>query len=148
MQALLLNSADKIRDRDRLSDREVRDVHGRTWLESDAFANGAHPLSRHLGAGHLNATAAWHNLRRPAHPRPRARRGLVHRDPIPNPPRLHPPPRSRSLQRHPHLAAAGRFGGWQRQRSIRPRRILRGAPRAPPRPRTPRRRRSPHCPLR
>ncbi|HAN46244.1 MAG TPA: peptidase S8 and S53 subtilisin kexin sedolisin, partial [Cyanobacteria bacterium UBA8156] len=62
MQALLLNSADKIRDRDRHSQREIRDFHERTWLESDAFWQGEYPLSRHLGAGHLNAYAAWHNL--------------------------------------------------------------------------------------
>ncbi|MFQ3680008.1 MAG: S8 family serine peptidase [Pseudanabaenaceae cyanobacterium] len=68
LQALLLNSADKMRDRDRLSYREVRDFHERTWLESDAFRQGEYPFSRHLGAGHLNGTAAWHNLAAGPHP--------------------------------------------------------------------------------
>lgn len=63
MKAVLLNSADKLRDRGdglRLGmSRDVWTEDAKTWLESDAYDNVAIPLDAQLGTGQLNAYRAY-----------------------------------------------------------------------------------------
>ncbi|WP_448564727.1 S8 family serine peptidase [Trichothermofontia sp.] len=66
MRAVLLNSADKIRDQGdglRLGmTRTLLARNRRTWLESDAYRDRAIPLDAELGAGQLNAFRAYQQL--------------------------------------------------------------------------------------
>ncbi|NJL85097.1 MAG: S8 family serine peptidase [Leptolyngbyaceae cyanobacterium SM1_1_3] len=59
MKAVLLNSADKIKDQgDGLllgMTRTLIDENNKTWLDSDAYSDPAIPLHADLGTGHLNA---------------------------------------------------------------------------------------------
>ncbi len=63
MKAVLLNSADKIADRGDGKHlgmaKTIVDVRGNTWLDTEAYRQQAIPLSRHLGAGQLNAWRAF-----------------------------------------------------------------------------------------
>lgn len=63
MKAVVLNSADKIKDRgDGLHlgmSRTVLDKANRSWLESDSIRNPALPLNMQMGAGQLNAFRAY-----------------------------------------------------------------------------------------
>jgi hypothetical protein len=63
MKAILLNSADKIRDRgDGLllgMERTTLSEKNLTWLESDAFNNPRIPLDIQMGTGHLNVFRAY-----------------------------------------------------------------------------------------
>ncbi len=63
MRAVLLNSADKIRDQGdglRLGmTRTLLARNRRTWLESDAYRDRAIPLDAELGTGQLNAFRAY-----------------------------------------------------------------------------------------
>lgn len=63
MKAVLLNSADKIKDSGdglRLGmSRTLMDESNRSWLESDAYSDRKIPLHRELGTGHLNAYRAY-----------------------------------------------------------------------------------------
>ena len=66
MKAVLLNSADKIKDNGdglRLGmTRTLLDNAGQSWLESDAYQNPKIPLHKDLGTGHLNAYRAYQQL--------------------------------------------------------------------------------------
>jgi len=66
MKAVLLNSADKLKDSGdglRLGmTRTLLDTKNQTWVESDAYQNRAIPLHRELGTGHLNAYRAYQQL--------------------------------------------------------------------------------------
>lgn len=63
MKAVLLNSADKIKDSGdglRLGmSRTIRDKDSRDWLASDAYQDPAIPLHAQMGTGHLNAFRAY-----------------------------------------------------------------------------------------
>lgn len=63
MKAVLLNSADKIRDEGnglRLGmTRTIIDKNSENWLESEAYKNPKRPLHNQLGSGHLNAFRAY-----------------------------------------------------------------------------------------
>ncbi|MBE9170180.1 S8 family serine peptidase [Pleurocapsales cyanobacterium LEGE 06147] len=63
MKAILLNSADKIRDRgDGLllgMERTVLSKKNQIWLVSDAYKNPRIPLDIQMGTGHLNAFRAY-----------------------------------------------------------------------------------------
>jgi len=63
IKAVLINSADKIQD---LGDgkilgmsKTILDMVGKTWIDTEAYANREIPLSRTLGAGQLNAYRAF-----------------------------------------------------------------------------------------
>lgn len=63
MKAVLMNSADKIKD---IGDglnlgmaRTTLNIHNRTWLESDAYRDVNIPLDAQMGTGHLNAYRAY-----------------------------------------------------------------------------------------
>ncbi|MGG6238845.1 S8 family serine peptidase [Nodosilinea sp. AN01ver1] len=66
MKAVLLNSADKIKDSGdglRLGmTRTLLDNAGQSWLESDAYQDPKIPLHKDLGTGHLNAYRAYQQL--------------------------------------------------------------------------------------
>lgn len=66
MRAVLLNSAEKIRDQGdglRLGmTRTLLARNRRTWLESDAYRDRSIPLDAELGAGQLNAFRAYQQL--------------------------------------------------------------------------------------
>lgn len=66
MKAVLLNSADKIKDSGdglRLGmSRTLLDDSNRSWLESDAYRDPKIPLHSDLGTGHLNAYRAYQQL--------------------------------------------------------------------------------------
>ncbi|MGB3137621.1 MAG: S8 family serine peptidase [Nodosilinea sp.] len=66
MKAVLLNSADKIKDSGdglRLGmTRTLLDNASRSWLESDAYQDPKIPLHKDLGTGHLNAYRAYQQL--------------------------------------------------------------------------------------
>lgn len=63
MKAVLLNSADKLKDQGdgrRLGmTRTVVNRSNQTWLDSDAYINPKIPLDIEMGAGHLNAFRAY-----------------------------------------------------------------------------------------
>jgi len=63
MKAVLLNSADKVRDRGdgliQSMTRTVGDRQGGNWLTSDAYNDRAVPFHRDMGTGHLNAFRAY-----------------------------------------------------------------------------------------
>jgi len=63
IKAVLINSADKIQDRGDGKllgmSKTILDTFGKTWLDTEAYANRAIPLSRSLGAGQLNAHRAF-----------------------------------------------------------------------------------------
>ncbi|MEI6426820.1 MAG: S8 family serine peptidase [Pseudanabaena sp. ELA607] len=64
IKAVLMNSADKIKDQGdgkRLGmTRTLIDPYERNWLDTEVYTDKkiSHPLSRHFGAGHLNASRA------------------------------------------------------------------------------------------
>ena len=66
MKAVVLNSADKVKDSGdglRLGmTRTLLDNAGRSWLESDAYRDPQIPLHKDLGTGHLNAYRAYQQL--------------------------------------------------------------------------------------
>ncbi|WP_017301843.1 S8 family serine peptidase [Nodosilinea nodulosa] len=66
MKAVLLNSADKIKDSGdglRLGmSRTLLDNASHSWLESDAYRDPKIPLNKDLGTGHLNAYRAYEQL--------------------------------------------------------------------------------------
>ena len=66
MKAVLLNSADKLKDSGdglRLGmTRTLVDSGNRSWLESDAYRDRTLPLHKDLGTGHLNAYRAYQQL--------------------------------------------------------------------------------------
>ncbi|MFM7364640.1 MAG: S8 family serine peptidase [Cuspidothrix sp.] len=66
MKAILLNSADKIKDSGdslRLGmTRTLIDKKNQDWLASDAYKNRKIPLDAQMGAGHLNAFRAYQQL--------------------------------------------------------------------------------------
>jgi hypothetical protein len=66
MKAVLLNSADKLKDSGdglRLGmTRTLTDNNNRSWLESDAYRDPKIPLHSDLGTGHLNAYRAYQQL--------------------------------------------------------------------------------------
>ncbi len=63
MKAVLLNSADKMKDpgdgRYLGMSKDIWTEQKRNWLESDAFDNPREPLDAQLGTGQLNAFRAW-----------------------------------------------------------------------------------------
>ena len=63
MKAVLLNSAEKIKDKGDGSylrmTRTLIDKQNRNWLESDAYKNENIPLNSQMGVGHLNAFRAF-----------------------------------------------------------------------------------------
>ena len=63
IKAVLLNSADKIQDRGDGKilgmSKTILDAFGKTWVDTEAYANREIPLSRNLGAGQLNAYRAF-----------------------------------------------------------------------------------------
>ena len=63
MKAVLLNSADKIKDTgDGLHlgmSRTILDKNNRSWIESDTYGDRAIPLNTQMGAGQLNAFRAY-----------------------------------------------------------------------------------------
>lgn len=63
MKAVLLNSAEKIKDRgDGLHlgmTRNLIDKQNRTWLDSSAYKNANIPLNAQMGVGHLNGFRAY-----------------------------------------------------------------------------------------
>jgi subtilisin family serine protease len=63
MKAVLLNSADKIKDKGdglRLGmTRTIIDKQNQDWLSSDAYKDPKIPLHAQMGAGHLNAARAY-----------------------------------------------------------------------------------------
>ncbi|NJL49528.1 MAG: S8 family serine peptidase [Leptolyngbyaceae cyanobacterium SM2_5_2] len=71
MKAVLLNSADKLKDSGdglRLGmTRTLLDTKNQTWVESDAYQDRAIPLHNELGTGHLNAYRAYQQLAPGAH---------------------------------------------------------------------------------
>jgi subtilisin family serine protease len=66
IKAVLLNSADKIKDNGdglRLGmTRTLLDNASRSWLESDAYQDPKIPLHKDLGTGHLNAYRAYQQI--------------------------------------------------------------------------------------
>jgi hypothetical protein len=66
MKAILLNSADKIKDRgdgDLLGmSKTILTQKNQTWLESDAYFNPEIPLHMQMGTGHLNVMRAYQQL--------------------------------------------------------------------------------------
>ncbi|WP_081942809.1 S8 family serine peptidase [Myxosarcina sp. GI1] len=66
MKAILLNSADKIRDAgDNLllgMERTILNEQNQTWLDSDAYKNPRIPFDIQMGTGHLNAFRAYQQL--------------------------------------------------------------------------------------
>jgi subtilisin family serine protease len=66
MKAILLNSADKIKDSGdglRLGmTRTLIDKQNQDWLATDAYKNPKIPLDAQMGAGHLNAFRAYQQL--------------------------------------------------------------------------------------
>jgi subtilisin family serine protease len=66
MKAILLNSADKIKDSGdglRLGmTRTLIDKQNQDWLASDAYKNSLIPLDAQMGTGHLNAFRAYQQL--------------------------------------------------------------------------------------
>ncbi len=63
IKAVLLNSADKIQDRGDGKilgmSKTILDAFGKTWVDTEAYANREIALSRSLGAGQLNAYRAF-----------------------------------------------------------------------------------------
>jgi len=63
IKAVLLNSADKIQDRGDGKilgmSKTILDAFGKTWVDTEAYANREIPLSRNLGSGQLNAYRAF-----------------------------------------------------------------------------------------
>ena len=63
IKAVLINSTDKIQDRGDGKilgmSKTILDAFGKTWLDTEAYANREIPLSRNLGAGQLNAYRAF-----------------------------------------------------------------------------------------
>lgn len=63
MKAVLMNSADKIRDQgDGMllgMSRTLLNIPNRSWLESDAYRDPKIPLDAQMGTGHLNAYRAY-----------------------------------------------------------------------------------------
>ena len=63
IKAVLINSADKIQDQGNGKNLEMSktllDPFGKTWLDTEAYANQNIPLSLYLGAGQLNAFRAF-----------------------------------------------------------------------------------------
>jgi hypothetical protein len=63
IKAVLLNSADKIKDSGDGKilgmSKTILDAFGKTWLDTEAYANRTVPISRNLGAGQLNANRAF-----------------------------------------------------------------------------------------
>ncbi len=63
MKAVLLNSADKIKDAgDGLTlgmSRTILDKNNRSWIESDAYSDRKLPLNTQMGVGQLNAFRAY-----------------------------------------------------------------------------------------
>ena len=63
MRAVLMNSADKLKDngdgRNLGMTRTFLDLMNRTWLDSDAYRNPKIPLDAEMGTGHLNAFRAY-----------------------------------------------------------------------------------------
>jgi hypothetical protein len=66
MKAILLNSADKIKDKGDGKllgmTRTIFDKKNKTWLESDAYFNPEIPLDISTGTGHLNVMRAYQQL--------------------------------------------------------------------------------------
>lgn len=66
MKAILLNSADKIKDRGDGNllgmTRTVLTQKNETWLESDAYFDATIPLDMQMGTGHLNVMRAYQQL--------------------------------------------------------------------------------------
>ena len=63
IKSVLINSADKIQDQGDGKilgmSKTILDAFGKTWLDTEAYANREIPLSRSLGAGQLNAYRAF-----------------------------------------------------------------------------------------
>lgn len=63
IKAVLINSADKIQDQGDGKilgmSRTILDAFGKTWIDTEAYGSRTIPLSRHLGAGQLNAHRAF-----------------------------------------------------------------------------------------
>lgn len=63
MKAVLINSADKIRDSGNGlllgMARTTLNKHNQTWFDSDAYSNPKIPLDIEMGSGHLNAWRAY-----------------------------------------------------------------------------------------
>ncbi len=63
IKAVLINSADKIQDRGDGKilgmSKTILDAFGKTWVDTEAYANREIPLSRNLGSGQLNAYRAF-----------------------------------------------------------------------------------------
>ncbi|MBP0019779.1 MAG: S8 family serine peptidase [Cyanobacteria bacterium SBLK] len=59
MKAVLLNSANKVRDSALEVDRTFFNKNNQTWLEGDAYQNPDIPLDIQIGAGHLNVYRAY-----------------------------------------------------------------------------------------
>ncbi len=66
MKAILLNSADKIKDKGNGNllgmTRTVLTQKNHTWLESDAYFDSSIPLHMQMGTGHLNVMRAYQQL--------------------------------------------------------------------------------------
>jgi subtilisin family serine protease len=66
MKAILLNSADKIKDQGDGNllgmSRTVLSKNNQTWLESDAYSDPKIPLDMQMGTGHLNVYRAYQQL--------------------------------------------------------------------------------------
>jgi hypothetical protein len=65
-KAILLNSADKIKDdgsgKNLGMTKTILDQQGKTWIDTPAYRDPNIPLSLHLGAGQLNAMRAFRQL--------------------------------------------------------------------------------------
>lgn len=63
IKAILINSADKIQDQGDGKilgmSKTILDAFGKTWIDTEAYTSRNIPLSRHLGAGQLNAHRAF-----------------------------------------------------------------------------------------
>lgn len=63
IKAVLLNSADKLQDQGDGKilgmSKTILDAFGKTWVDTEAYGSKTIPLSRHLGAGQLNAHRAF-----------------------------------------------------------------------------------------
>lgn len=63
IKAVLINSADKIQDQGDGKilgmSKTILDAFGKTWIDTEAYGSRTIPLSRHLGAGQLNAHRAF-----------------------------------------------------------------------------------------
>jgi len=59
MKAVLLNSADKIKNQAASMSRTLYNKQNQTWLDSEAYQNPKRPLDLQMGAGHLNAFRAY-----------------------------------------------------------------------------------------